>query len=143
MESSEYIYSNETYKIIGAAMEVHKELGCGFSEYVYQEALMKEFEIQHLPFEKEKIFVVSYKGQILDKEFRTDFICYNKIVVELKAVDSLVNEHYSQVLNYLKVTGLKLGLLINFGEASLVVKRIIRPSYWDKQSVKSVKLVDR
>lgn len=131
MDTTDYIFKKETYNIIGAAMEVHKVLGCGFSEYVYQEALKKEFEIQQIPFEKEKTFVVFYKDMILDKDFRTDFVCYDKIVVELKAVESLANEHYSQVLNYLKVTGFKLGLLINFGESSLVVKRIIRPSQWD------------
>ena len=113
-------------------MEVHSVLGCGFSEYVYQDALKKELELRQIPFEKEKTFFVQYKGYTLDREFRVDFLCYDKIIVELKAVDDLVNEHYAQVLNYLKVTGLELGLLINFGNSSLEVKRIIRPDSWDE-----------
>ena len=127
-----YIHKAETYNIIGAAMEVHSVLGCGFSEYVYQDALKKELELRQIPFEKEKTFFVQYKGYTLDREFRVDFLCYDKIIVELKAVDDLVNEHYAQVLNYLKVTGLELGLLINFGNSSLEVKRIIRPDSWDE-----------
>jgi GxxExxY protein len=120
------LYENETYKIIGAAMEVHKELGAGFLEAVYQEALEKELAIQNIPFKREAILPIYYKNILLQKVYIADFICYDKIIVELKALSALNTEHMAQLLNYLKATDLKLGLLINFGKSSLEYKRIIR-----------------
>ena len=123
---SELIYKEESFKIIGACMEVHKELGCGFLEAVYQEALELEFVRSGIPFQREKVLKISYKGTELQKEYIADFICYDKIIVETKAVDALSPLHEAQVINYLKATGLKLGLLVNFGEESLQFERLIR-----------------
>jgi GxxExxY protein len=120
-----YLYQDETYKIIGAAMEVHKVLGCGFLEPVYQEALGKEFVLQGILFTREVGLPIYYKNQLLQKTYIVDFICFEKIIVELKALSSLSKENYAQVLNYLKATNYKLGLLINFGKQSLEYKRII------------------
>lgn len=106
-------------------MEVHKALGCGFLEAVYQEALALEFKLRNIPFIKEKLLQISYKGQILNKEYKADFICYDKIVIELKALNKLSSEHTAQTLNYLNVTSFELGLLINFGATSLQYKRIV------------------
>ena len=122
------IYPDETYAIVGAAMEVHRILGPGFSESIYQEALAIEFERQGIPFEKEKAIIVKYKDIELHNTFRADFVCYNDIIVELKALESTTPEHRSQVINYLKATGFKLGLLINFGERQLYRRRIINTS---------------
>ena len=122
------IYPDETYAIVGAAMEVHRILGPGFSESIYQEALAIEFERQGIPFEKEKAIIVKYKDTELHNTFRADFVCYQDIIVELKALESTTPEHRSQVINYLKATGFKLGLLINFGERQLYRRRIINTS---------------
>ena len=119
------IYENESYKIIGAAQEVHKILGPGFLEAVYQEALAFEFSARGIPFESEKELKIKYKDNILKKKYNADFICYEKIIVELKALRQLTSDHEAQVLNYLKATGFKLGLLINFGEKSLKIKRLV------------------
>lgn len=113
----------ETYAIIGAAIEVHNVLGCGILEAVYQQAMAKEMETRHIPFQKEVQFPVSYKGYQLDCNYQADFICYNSIVVEMKALDDLTGKHEAQLLNYLKATGYKRGLLINFGQGSLKYKR--------------------
>ncbi len=120
------IYKDEAYKIIGAAMEVHSGLGSGFLEAVYQEALVIEFEKRGIPFEREAKVEITYKGQLLKKYYEADFICYNKIIVETKALEELIGKHEAQVLNYLKATGLKLGLLINFGTESLDYRRLVR-----------------
>ncbi len=122
---NDLIYKDESYKIIGACFEVHKELGNGFLEAVYQEALEIEFAKQQIPFEREKILIIHYKGIKLEKKYIADFICYDKIILELKALSQLTGEHESQILNYLKSTGFKLGLLINFGESSLKYKRLV------------------
>jgi GxxExxY protein len=114
-----------TYKIIGAAMEVHKELGCGFLEGVYQEALGREFGIQEIPFKSQPTVQISYKGHPLGKTYQPDFICYEEIIVEIKAVSSLSGVEEAQLINYLKATGLKVGLLINFGARSLEYKRMV------------------
>lgn len=121
---SELLYPKESYAIIGAAIEVHKQLGCGFTEPVYQEAFAEELRLREIPFEREKVLTVTYKGKVLTKEFRADFVCYNKIIVELKAVVDFTEEHYAQVYNYLKASEMQLGLLINFGKTSLEYKRI-------------------
>ena len=119
------LHEKETYKIIGAAMEVHKELGCGFLEAVYQEAMEKEFCLQHIPYRREMPLPVYYKNEILQKAYIADFVCYDKIIVELKALSGLSNEHEAQILNYLKAAKLRVGLLINFGGKSLEYKRMV------------------
>ena len=116
-------YEHETYQIIGAAMKVHRVLGPGFAEKVYQEALAIEFVEQGIPFEREKEIHATYNGVVLEGTYIPDFICYDKIIVELKAVRELDDTHRSQAINYAKVAGFKLSLLINFGEPSLVKER--------------------
>jgi GxxExxY protein len=119
------LYKQEAFRIIGACMEVHKNLGCGFLEPVYQEALQHEFDLDKIPFEREKELLINYKGINLHKKYIPDYVYFNKIIVELKALTEITSEHESQVLNYLKATGLKLGLLINFGQPSLMFKRLV------------------
>ena len=121
----ELLYREEVYQIIGAAMEVHKILGAGFLEAVYQEALEKEFMLRNIPYEREKHLKIFYKGQELSKFYVADFVCFDNIIVELKALSALTNDHLAQVLNYLKATGNVIGLLINFGQRSLEYKRVI------------------
>ena len=116
-------YEQETYQIIGAAMKVHNELGPGFTEKVYQEALAIEFTERGIPFTHEKEMHAIYKGIMLEGTFIPDFICYDKIIVELKAVKELDDVHRSQAINYAKIAGFGLSLLINFGEKSLVKER--------------------
>lgn len=121
----EYPLKEETYSIIGCCMEVHRELGCGFLEPVYQEALSIVFREKQIPFIKEKVLAIEFRGRVLDKKYVADFICFDEIIVELKATDALCSEHLVQVINYLKVTRKKLGLIINFGTKSLQYKRVI------------------
>jgi len=121
----ELIFKQEVFRIIGACMEVHKELGSGFLEAVYHEALMIELNKQKIPFKTNVKLQVNYKNQTLQKVYYADIVCYDKIIVELKAMDGLIPEHYAQVINYLKATGYQLGLLINFGTKSLQYKRLI------------------
>ena len=116
-------YEQETYNIIGAAMKVHSELGPVFTERVYQEALAIEFSDRGIPFDREKEIHATYKGIELEGTFVPDFICYDKIIVELKAVKELDDVHRSQAINYAKIAGFNLSLLINFGESSLVKER--------------------
>lgn len=111
----ELLFRDESYAIQGAVFEVYREMGCGFLEAVYQECLEKEFLYRQLPFEAQKELVLSYKGEHLAQTYKPDFICYGKIIVELKAVKEIAPEHKAQLLNYLKATGLELGLLVNFG----------------------------
>ena len=113
----EILYKDESYKIVGAAMKVYNALGCGFLEAVYQEALDIQFKLEGIPFEAEKEVRISYAGVELKQTYRPDFICYDEIVIELKAVSSLDSSHRSQLYNYLKATKCKLGLLINFGNS--------------------------
>ena len=108
---------NESYSIIGAAINVYKTLGPGFLEAVYQEALEMEFQNLGIPYEREKELIISYKGRELKQTYRTDFVCHDSIIVELKAVTNIEDAHRSQVFNYLKATGFKLGLLFNFGHS--------------------------
>ena len=109
------IYPKESYAIVGACFNVYKAMGCGFLEPVYQECLEIEFGHQEIPFQSQRELTLNYRGQELKHKYKPDFVCYDKIVVELKAVSKLADEHRSQVLNYLNATGFKLGLLINFG----------------------------
>ena len=111
----DYIYKKECYDIIGTAMQVYKVLGHGFVEAVYQEALQKEFVHRNIPFQREKEINIYYGNEILDIKFKPDYICYNGIIVELKAVTELDDIHRAQIMNYLKATKYRLGLLINFG----------------------------
>jgi len=106
-------------------MNVHNELGPGFLEPVYQEALSYELNRRKVLHEKEKMLEISYKGRILVKKYVADFVCFGELIVELKALKSLSKEHTAQVLNYLKATGYRIGLLINFGTSKLEYKRII------------------
>lgn len=122
---TELLYKDEVYSIIGAAMEVHKELGQGFLESVYQETLSIELKKRNIPFSKETKLNILYKGIDINKFFISDFVCYNKIIVELKALSGIAPEHEAQVINYLKATNYRLGLIINFGSKSLQYKRII------------------
>lgn len=112
-----------TYEIIGAAMEVHHVLGCGFTEKVYQDALEKEFIRQGIPYQREVRMRVTYKGEELATEFIPDFICYGKVIVELKAVQELEDMHRAQAINYGKVAHLPISLLINFGNTSIEYER--------------------
>lgn len=104
-----------TYKILGACFEVYNEKGCGFLEALYQECLEIELELQAIPFAARKPLALTYKGRPLRQVYTPDLICYEKIVVELKAVSEIVDEHRAQVINYLNATGLEVGLLVNFG----------------------------
>ena len=120
------MYEAETGEIINACMAVHKELGNGFLEAVYQDALEIEFKDRGIPYAREAQIPIFYKGQRLDKEYYADFICYGKIIVELKCVSRLVNANKAQVINYLHGTKLNVGLLINFAESSLKWERLTR-----------------
>ncbi len=122
----ELLYKDEVYEIIGACIAVHKELGNGFLEAVYQEALEIELKSKCIEYEREKELTIFYKGIELKKKYYADFFCYNKIIVELKAVSTLLPEHVAQLINYLKATNTKVGLLINFGEQTLKYKRFIK-----------------
>ncbi|MEN6510522.1 MAG: GxxExxY protein [Chloroherpetonaceae bacterium] len=119
------IYKEESYTIIGCCMEVHKILGKGFNEVVYKDALEIEFKIQNIPYIREKEFELSYKNFRLPRKYNADFVIYDKIILEAKAIELLSNSNIKQTLNYLAASKLKLGLLINFGEDSLKYKRII------------------
>ena len=116
----------ETYAIIGAAMEVHREMGCGFLEGVYQDALEIEFKQRQMEYVREQPVPVMYKGNKLGTPYRADFLCFGSVIVKLKAIKGLTNNESAQVLNYLKATGMKRALLINFGTAKLEYKRMIQ-----------------
>ncbi len=126
MGQVDLIYKEEAYDIIGACMDVHNELGSGFLEAVYHEALLLELENRNIPYETNVKLRVSYKGKNLKKSYYADVICFGKIILELKAMDGLIPEHEAQVINYLTATGYKLGLLINFGAKSLQSKRLVK-----------------
>ena len=115
----------QTYAIIGAAMEIHRQLGHGFLEAVYQEAAVIEFPLRRIPFEREVSLPIKYKNILLSTHYRADFVCYSEIIIEFKALSRLSNVEEAQLLNYLKATGLKRGLLINFGVSSLQYKRLV------------------
>jgi GxxExxY protein len=112
---SKLIYKDESYKIIGACFEVYKLKGIGFTEPVYQECLQIELEMQGIPFVAQPELQLEYKGKLLTPTFRPDFNCYGKIIVELKALEKLIDAHRAQTLNYLYATGFDLALLVNFG----------------------------
>jgi len=114
-----------TYAIIGAAMEVHRQLGCGFLEPVYQEALGMEFVTRSIPYSAQHKYTISYKGKVLESYYKPDFICFDSVVVELKALSRLSSVEESQIINYLRVTHYQIGLLLNFGSRSLEKRRFI------------------
>jgi GxxExxY protein len=114
MESN-IIYKEESYRIMGACFEVYKEKGCGFVEPVYQECLEMELGLQGILFQPQVGLALAYKGRPLKQKYVPDFICFEKIILEIKAVSQLNDEHRAQVHNYLRATGHKLGLLVNFG----------------------------
>ncbi len=119
------IYKDLSYKIIGTCFEVHNNLGSGFLEIVYKDALEYEFKKANIPFEREVKYEVNYKGLILPHKFFADFVINDKIILEVKSVSSIVNEFIAQTLNYLKVSKNKLGLIVNFGELKRNYKRIV------------------
>lgn len=120
------LYADECYNLQGAFFAVYRELGNGFLEAVYQECLAKEFEREGIPFIAQPELCLYYKGELPEKTYRADFICYDKIILELKAVQAINQAHKAQVLNYLKMTQLKLGLLVNFGHyPKIEIERIV------------------
>ena len=119
----ELIFKDEVYGIVGAAMNVSNELGCGFLEAVYQEALEMEFKECDIPFEPQKRINISYKNKMLKKEYMADFVCYDSIIVEIKAIRKITEIEEAQLLNYLKATKLPLGLIVNFGSPKLEWRR--------------------
>ena len=137
------LYEKETEKILKACFEVHNELGNGFLEPVYQEALEKEFIIQKIPYEREKLLPIIYKGELLSKEYYADFVCYDKIIVELKAVTSLVKAHKAQVINYLKAADKEIGLLVNFGCNSLKWERISKIENRENRWIFRIRVIER
>ena len=121
----DFVYPYESKQIIGAVFEVHKRLGVGLMEKVYQEALTKELSYRNIPFEREKRYDVYYRGEKLSAYYIADFVCYNKIILELKAVSELIDVHKAQVRNYLSITGHKLGILVNFNELYMNPIRVL------------------
>ena len=119
------IYKEESANIVGAIFEVHKRLGVGLLEKVYQEALEIELKIRNIPFEREKRYDVYYRNQKLNTNYIADFVCYDKIIVELKAVSELTEAHKAQIRNYLTITGYELGILCNFNELYMQTVRIL------------------
>lgn len=115
----------QTYAILGALMEVHRRLGHGFLEAVYQEATAVEFTFQNVPFAREVLLAIRYRESTLDCRYRADFVCFGEVLVELKALDKLTGIEEAQVINYLKATGFKRALLVNFGAPRLEYKRMV------------------
>ncbi len=123
--SNKILYKEESYAIVGACMKVHRTLGAGFLEAVYEEVLKKEFIVQKIPYKKQVQLDLYYEGVKLKKQYRADFVCYDTIIVGIKAVSQIPTTFYAQLQNYLKCTNMELGLLINFGTPSLTYKRMI------------------
>ena len=122
----EVVLKEESYEIVGACFEVYNAMGCGFLEAVYQECLSIEFSNQAIPFKAQVPLELSYKDQLLQQKYIPDFICFDKVILEIKALKDLCDEHRAQVHNYLKATGYRLGLLVNFGQhAKLQYERIV------------------
>ncbi len=125
-KAEKIILRDESYAVQGAIFEVYREMGCGFLEAVYQECLCKEFQNCSIPFKSKVDLSLSYKGHRLDQTYQADFICFDQIIIELKAIKEVTDIHRAQVINYLKATGLRLGLLVNFGHyPRATIERII------------------
>jgi len=126
IDLSKLLLGDETYQVVGAAMEVYYKLGTGFLEPVYQQALAIELKQRSILFEQQKRFQIDYKGTILEKEYVADFVCFDQVIVEIKALNQLSPVDWSQVLNYLKVSRMRVGLLFNFGSVGrLEWKRLV------------------
>jgi GxxExxY protein len=126
-EMTELVFEDESYRIRGAVFEVYREMGCGFLEAVYQECLEKEFRKQGIPNVAQRELILHYKGERLSQVYMPDFVCFERIIVEIKAMKKLGNEHRAQIHNYLNATGLKLGLLVNFGHyPKAEIERIVK-----------------
>lgn len=119
------IFKEESYKIIGICMEVHNNLGAGFLEIVYKDALEYEFKKANISYEREKVYEVNYKGIILPHRFYADFVVFENIILEVKGSDRIADEFVAQAINYLKVSQNQLALIVNFGEIKLNYKRIV------------------
>ncbi len=119
------LFKDEVYSFINCCFEAHKNLGRGFLEIVYKDALCYELKKRNIPFEKEKKFQIKYKDIYLPHSYNADFVIFDKIIVEIKAQENIIGEHYKQLINYLAASKLKLGLLVNFGEDSLKFKRVV------------------
>ena len=122
---SDIIYKDESYSIIGICMEIHNQLGHGFSEIVYKDALELEFKENEIFFEREKEYLVYYKGQLLKHRFYADFVVENKIILEVKCAVAISDEHVAQTINYLKISDSKLGLIVNFARGKMEYKRVL------------------
>lgn len=125
MNMANILYKEESYAIVGALFEVYNNIGSGFSEIVYKDALQYEFKLRNIPFTREKEYSVSYKGHILPHKFFADFVIHDKIILEVKSVENLHDKHFSQCLNYLKVSNCRLAILANFHKDLLDHRRII------------------
>jgi GxxExxY protein len=122
---TEIIYKEESYLVIGKCMEVHNALGWGFLEIVYKDALELIFSQENIPFQREKEYTVHFRNVILSHKFFADFVVFDKIILEIKGISGLTDEHIAQTMNYLKVSGNKLGLLVNFGKGKLEHRRVV------------------
>ena len=122
---ADIILKDESYKIIGLCMEVHNQLGVGFKEIIYKDALEIEFKTHKIPFTREKQFKIEYKGILLRRRYPADFILYDKIILEVKATSFIIDSFVAQTINYLKTSGLQLGIIANFGEKSFTSKRVV------------------
>jgi len=126
MQNSHLLYKNESYKAIGACMEVHNQLGHGFLEVVYKDALEVEFNNLKIPFTREKEYIVKYKDTILPHRFYADFVVYDHIILEIKAASAINEKHQAQALNYLSVSNEKLAIIVNFGAMELTFQRLVK-----------------
>jgi GxxExxY protein len=122
---AEIFFKEESYKIIGACMEVHRELGMGFKEIIYKDALEIEFTALNFTYQRERPFLIQYKGKMLPRKYYADFVVFGSIILEIKATPVIINPFVYQIINYLKAAGIKLGIIINFGEKSLAYKRVV------------------
>lgn len=122
---TELIYKEEAFKIVGICMNIHRTLGMGLKEINYKDAMEIDFEEEGIPYKREERFAVKYKDQILRNPYYADFVVFESIIIEVKSASALIDAHMAQALSYLAVSGMKLALIINFGERSLTWKRIV------------------
>ena len=122
---AEIILKEESYKIIGACIEVHRTLGMGFKEIIYKDALEIEFKSLEISYQREKLYKIEYKGKVLPRKYAADFVVFNSIILEVKSTPYIINSFVAQTINYLRASGIKLGIIVNFGEKSLTYKRVV------------------